>query len=552
MTQEPVRVRFAPSPTGYLHVGGARTALFNWLLARRTGGQFVLRIEDTDQSRHVEDSTAKILDDLRWLGLPWDEGPEVGGDHGPYFQSQRLDVYNRYCEQLIEAGRAYYALETPQELAAMRETALREKRPVVYHRPDPLPTPDQARAAKDAGRPVTVRFMMPGGDVVVTDEILGEVRLAGQELDDFVIQKSDGWPTYHFACVVDDALMKIDFVLRGQEHLINTPKHVALQSALGFDTPRYAHLPIIFNADGSKMSKRTAIKEFGHRLLQVRQRSADVSDEDFARNVADATGVPADTVGELLAGKHTVIDPALQAVAGHLGIDLLEINVHDFRVSGYLPEALINFISLLGWSPGEDREQMTIDETVELFDIARIGKTNARFDRGKLAAFNTDWANRTSQDRLAEAFDDYLHWGDSPMRSADAATRRHLLKVCAGFRTFKELDVKGRNLFVDDEAITYEPKAVKKNLTRNDDQGYHMLETLLPRLESCDPWTGETLEKLFEQVCAEQDIKLGNAAQPVRVAVTGTSISPPIFDTLVLLGKEQTLARIRRCLSARA
>ena len=247
MPSDPARVRFAPSPTGYLHVGGARTALFNWLLARRTGGQFILRIEDTDQTRHVEDSTTKILEDLRWLGLQWDEGPEAGGDSGPYFQSQRLDIYKRYCDQLLESGRAYYALETPEELAAMREAARREKQPIVYRRPDPLPTPDQAQQAREAGRPVTVRFMMPDCDVSVTDEILGEVRLAGRELEDFVILKSDGWPTYHLACVVDDALMKVNFVLRGQEHLINTPKHVALQKALGLDTPRYAHLPIIFN-----------------------------------------------------------------------------------------------------------------------------------------------------------------------------------------------------------------------------------------------------------------------------------------------------------------
>ncbi len=487
MADQPLRVRFAPSPTGYLHVGGARTALFNWLLARRTGGQFVLRIEDTDRSRHVGDSTAKILDDLRWLGLQWDEGPEVGGDHGPYFQSQRLDIYTRYCQQLIDSGRAYYGLETPDELQTLREQARREKRPFKHPRPDPLPTPEQAEASRQAGRPVTVRFIMPDHDLVFTDEILGEVRLAGAELDDFVIRKGDGWPTYHFACVVDDALMKIDCVLRGQEHLINTPRHILLQQALGFDTPRYAHLPIIFNMDGTKMSKRTAV----------------------------------------------------------------EIDVHDFRVSGYLPEALLNFISLLGWSPGEDREQMTLDETVEQFDVARVGKANARFDRNKLLAFNTDWLNRTAPDRLAEAFGDYLRLNDSPICSATPDQVAHLLTATKGFRNWKELEDKSRALFVEDGAIEYDPKAVKKNLTRNDGAGYGMLELLLPRLETQELWTQASLEAVFDQVCTERETKLGNVAQPVRVAVTGTAVSPPIFDTLVLLGKDRTLARIRRCLAAR-
>ncbi|MHC4089087.1 MAG: glutamate--tRNA ligase [Planctomycetota bacterium] len=547
----PLRVRFAPSPTGYLHVGGARTALFNWLLARRTGGKLVLRIEDTDQSRHVADSTAKILADLRWLGLQWDEGPEVGGDCGPYFQSQRLDIYRKYCDQLLDSGRAYYSLEAPEELQALREQARREKRSFRFPRPDPLPTAEQAQAARGAGRPVTVRFLMPGHDLVVVDEILGEVRLAGAELEDFVILKSDGWPTYHFACVVDDALMKIDCVIRGQEHLINTPKHIALQQALGLDTPRYAHLPIIFNMDGSKMSKRTAVKDFCTRARQVRQKSAGVSDDDFARSVADKTGLPVDTAQAILSGKQVVLDQALEAVADHLGVSLLEVNVHDFRASGFLPEALINFLSLLGWSPGDDREQLTLEETIELFDVGRVGKTNARFDRSKLLAFNTDWLNRASPQRLAEGLEDYLSLNDSPTRLAEPDRRAHLLRVTKGFRTFKELDGKSRFLFLDDEAIAYEPKAVRKVLARNEAVGYKMLELALPRLEACEAWTVEVLEALFEKLCAEQETKLGNIAQPVRVAVSGTTISPPIFDTLVLLDKDRTLSRIRLCLAAR-
>jgi len=550
----PLRVRFAPSPTGYLHVGGARTALFNWLLARKTGGRFILRIEDTDQTRHVEDSTAKILDDLRWLGLQWDEGPEVDGPCGPYFQSQRLDLYRRYCDQLLDAGRAYYSMQTPEELQALREQARSEKRSFRLPRPDPLPTREQADAARAAGRPVTVRFLMPEQDLVVTDEILGEVRLAGEELEDFVIVKSDGYPTYHFACVVDDELMKVNFVIRGQEHLINTPKHIALQRALSFQTPRYAHLPLIFNMDGTKMSKRTAIKEFAQRVKQVRSSagaSPAASDEEFIAGVAAATALPSETVQAICTGQQAVLDESLRRVADHLGLDVLEINVHDFRVSGFLPEALLNFLSLVGWSPGEDREQMSLEDTVREFDIARVVKTNARFDRAKLLAFNTDWLNRATPERLARGFDDYLALSHSPTRNATPEQRAHLLRVTAGFRTFKELDEKSRALFTDDAAIHYDAKAVKKVLARDDGQGYAMLELLLPRLGACEPWTVESLEALFNQVCTEQNTKLGNVAQPVRVAVTGATISPPIFDTLVLMGKPRTLARMRRGLAER-
>ena len=380
-----VRVRFAPSPTGYLHIGGARTVLFNWLLARNHGGTFILRIEDTDRTRHVEDSVQKILEDLRWLGMNWDEGPEAGGEYGPYYQSHRLDIYNKYLERILESGDAYYSMETPEQLEAMREAAKREKRNVTYVRPSPLPTVDEGRKARDAGHPVVVRLKMPNEDITVHDDILGEVTLAAAQLEDFVIQKSDGFPTYHFACVVDDALMKVTHVLRGQEHLMNTPKHIAIQRALGFSTPRYAHLPVIFNMDGAKMSKRDKEK-------------------------AIKKGLPSP-----------------------------EIDVHDFRTAGYLPEALLNFLSLLGWSPGEDREQFDLDALTSMFTIERVGKTNARFDREKLLAFNTDGAARLPDERLLEAFKDYLSCNpELPplLRQADDALLSRVLVAFRWFGTF--------------------------------------------------------------------------------------------------------------------
>ena len=511
-----VRVRFAPSPTGYLHIGGARTVLFNWLVARKAGGTFVLRIEDTDRTRHVEDSVQKILDDLRWLGLTWDEGPEVGGEYGPYYQSQRLAIYDEHLRRLLESGNAYYALETQEELAAMRDAAVKASGGFRYPRPDPLPTIEQGQAARAAGQQVVVRFKMPDEAITIVDDILGDVTLAAEQLEDFVIQKGDGFPTYHFACVVDDELMKITHVLRGQEHLMNTPKHVAMQRALGFATPRYGHMPVIFNMSGSKMSKRDKEK-------------------------AIKKGEPPP-----------------------------EIDVNDFRVAGYLPEAVTNFIALLGWNPGDEREQFSLEELTATFSVDRVGKTNAKFDRDKLLSFNKDWAARVSPDRLLEAFRDYLRRagfaqdiGTSVKTASDGLTYqptgqpptdeelRAILAACAGFRTFPDVLKKAGFLFKPDDAIEFDPKAVKKVLQKNDGAGYAMLEYLLSKLEALDDWSGEALGGLLESVCKDRDTKLGNVAQPLRVAITGSTISPSIHESLAMLGKKGTLNRVGECLSRR-
>jgi len=480
-----------------LHIGGARTVLFNWLLARKHGGQFILRIEDTDQARNIEDSVGKILDDLHWLGLAYDEGPRIEGPYGPYSQSQRLKHYDHYLRQLLNAGHAYYSLETPEQLTAMREAAKRERRSVTYVRPNPLPTVGDGDAAKKAGRQVVVRLKMPGEDIAVTDDILGQVVLPRDQNEDFVIQKSDGFPTYHFACVVDDELMKITHVLRGQEHLMNTPKHIALQRALGFATPHYAHLPVIFNKDGSKMSKR---------------------DKEKA----------------LAAGKQPP-----------------EIDVHDFRASGYLPEAVINFIALLGWSAGDDREIYEIDELVQSFSIERVGKTNAKFDREKLLSFNTTWATRVTPHRLHEAFKDFLDCAPNvpaSMRTADDARLKDVLRVCAGFRTFADVVAKAGFLFVGDDAIQFDPQAVAKHLHKNDSAGLAMLEKTRQKLSSVGNWTPTELDQAIHALCAETGSGMGNVAQPLRVALTGGTVSPAIGETLALLGRKQSLFRIEVCL----
>ncbi|MCL2330707.1 MAG: glutamate--tRNA ligase, partial [Phycisphaerae bacterium] len=464
-----LRVRFAPSPTGYLHVGGARTALFNYLLARQTKGTFILRIEDTDTARNVAGAEQKIMDDLRWLGLEWDEGIGVGGPHGPYFQTQRLDLYNSIVDQLLAAGNAYYAFETAEELDAMRAAAEARKQAFKYSRPERFPDEADVRKARAEGRPIVVRFKMLNEDITVHDEVLGDVTVAAAELDDFVIRKADGMPVYHLANVVDDNAMGVNLVMRGQEFLGQTPRHIALQRTLGFSTPRYCHLPLIMDMQGRKLSKRDG-----------------------------------------------------------------DVEVFSFRAAGYLPEALLNFIALLGWSPGGDREKMSRAEMIELFSTDRIGRTNAKFDREKLLAFNTDWAAALDEDRLAEAYGDYLSVSDSPIGKANlsVSAQRDLLRINRGFRTFADIDHKCGFLYQPDEAIEYDPAAVKKVLEKG---GFDMLASLLPLFEAQTSWTTGDLEKLLTDVCTNQSVGMGKVAQPIRVAVSGGTVSPAIYDTLALL-----------------
>jgi glutamyl-tRNA synthetase len=535
-----VRTRFAPSPTGYLHIGGARTALFNYLLARGSGGVFVLRIEDTDQTRNIAAADEKLLEDLRWLGLHWDEGPGVGGPHGPYYQSQRLERYHAAARQLLERGLAYYAFETREELEALRrEAQQRGERGFRYPRPERCPTEAEAAQARAAGRPVVVRFKMPARDFVVPDEILGDVQIGAAELSDFVILKADGWPTYHFAVVVDDADMQITHVLRGQEHLMNTPNHMALQEALGVPTPTYAHLPIIFNMSGTKMSKREKDK--------VVRAAVAAANLDNARLHA-LSGVQDDELlAAWLSGTTQLEANALQRLAGGLGVALPEIDIHDFRRSGYLPEVLVNFIALLGWSAGDDRETYTLAELCAAYSVARVGKTNARFDRDKLLSFNTAAVAAAEPARLLAALRDWLSINEpGPLTDLDDATLTKLLELCAGFRTFPDIALKCGALFVPDEALEYDPEAVKKWLLKGERAGLKVIADMAARLAAVADWSPAALDELIRAYAKEHGLGLGKVAQPLRVAVTGTTISPQIFDTLALLGKERTLARLER------
>ncbi len=527
--------RFAPSPTGYLHVGGARTALFNWLLARRMGGKFLLRIEDTDVKRNTPTAAQQVLDDLKWLGIEWDEGPDKGGPNGPYLQSQRLEIYTKYAQQLLAEGKAYYCFDTSEELDQVRKQAEAEKRKNVYPRPQRFPDDGDVQKARAQGISVTIRFVVDTSrPVIIQDEIRGQVQFEPTELSDFIIIKSDGFPTYHFAVVVDDELMGVTHVIRGQEHLMNTPNHQLLQQALGFRTPVYAHLPVIVSEGGGKLSKREQAK-----VLKAAIKAK--ADADLSA-IARAGGISPQEIDSFMAGDTTPDMPIIDAMAEYLGIRLPEINVVDFLRSGYLPETLINFLALLGWNPGDSREIMTTEELTASFDLSRVNKSNSLFDRKKLLAFNMEHLKLCKSQRLLEHFKAYLAEIKSPVAGANDAMLMRLLTINAGARSLEQIEQKSRFAFMADEAIVYDPEAVKKVLLKSD--GLDMLSVVCQGLKSLPALTPELVEELLRGFVEQKQVGLGKVAQPLRVALTGTTISPPIFDTVDLLGMDRAIKRI--------
>lgn len=539
-----VVTRFPPSPTGYLHVGGARTALFNWLLARHAGGEYFLRIEDTDLARSTEQAAAQLLDDLRWLGLNWDNSEII-------YQSKRLDEYNRIIDDLISRNLAYKAYETREELDAMRQAAEKVKRQFLYRRRTDIDSAQLARWESD-GRPHVVRFAMPVKEYRFNDEVLGQIVLPPEEVQDFVIRKADGMPTYHFAVVIDDQAMGITHVLRGQEHVKNTFNHIAIQDALGYARPKYVHLTTIQNPDGSKMGKRDRDKVIRQRAQEWLKRT-----NNSPAQLSAACGVADQRLSDWLKDSRKQLDlpeqESLMKVIGLNDSDLPEILVHDFRKNGYLPEVLLNFIALLGWSPGQDRERMSVREMTELFSIERVGKTNPKFDRSKLLAFNTEAVAAASEDRLLAGLKDYLSVNpDAPQRNASDEQFRTLLRMKKGFRTLRELDETTRFFFAPDDSITFDPQAVEKTLKNNDDAGLKVLRDVRDVLASVSDWSPTALEPAVKQYGEAKSLGLGKVAQPIRVAISGTTVSPPIFESLAFLGRERALARIDRCIAAAA
>ncbi|MFZ2147198.1 MAG: glutamate--tRNA ligase [Sedimentisphaerales bacterium] len=545
-----VVTRFAPSPTGYLHVGGARTALFNWLWARRMGGTFILRIEDTDQKRNTPTATQQVMDDLRWLGIQWDEGPEIGGPNGPYLQSQRRDIYDKYIKKLLDEQKAYYCFETSEELDALRS----QKKGFVYFRPKDFPDESDVKKAKAQGRPVTVRFAIPQQDqvvrpetltlqvevnppqIVIEDQVRGKVTFDTSEIGDFIIQKSDGFPTYNFACVVDDYLMKVTHVIRGQEHLMNTPSQQALWQALfpEIPLPKYAHMSVTVSDTGGKLSKR-------ERPKALRKAIKAMQDIDLGK-LTEAADITPEQLDSFFKGKTTPDMPAIDAMAEYLGFALPEINIVDFFKSGYLPETMVNFLALLGWNPGDNREIMPVNELIQAFDLSRLTKANSLFDRKKLLAFNTEHIKMAPKEKLLQHFKDYLKTVASPVISAEDVVLSKIIKLCEGARTLADIERKSRFLFLDSDEIVYDEKAVKKVLLKDD--GLSVLAIVRDKLAVIEQFTEQAIEEMLRCLAEEKQAGLGKIAQPLRVAICGTTISLPIFDSVQMLGKENTLTRI--------
>ncbi len=550
----PPVTRFAPSPSGHLHVGGARTALFCWAFAKGRGGKFVIRIEDTDQKRSSDAASVGFLKDLEWLGIRWDEGPTYnapdgsvvgGGEYGPYFQSERLEIYNHHIARLQASGDAYEAWDSPEELEALRKASLARKEAFRYrYRGEPSDA-DRARFAAEGRLPV-IRFRSKLASVTIPDEVLGHTVLPEGEVDDFVIRKKDGFPTYHFAVVVDDELMRVSHVFRAQEHFTNTAKHVLLQDALGFRRPVYGHLSIIKNPDDSKMSKRDKDKVLRKAVREQALTApplGTVTDEEWA------TWLASDAVQLSLEG-------AIR-LAEALRVQLPEINVDDFRRSGYLPEVICNFLALNGWSPGHDIEKFDNDFLKARFGLDRVMKTPAKFDRVKLLAFNTDAMNAMSHEEFVTRCRAHAAIF-RPEFLARLTQAQFALLMGATKERSKTLDEPFKSnafLLESDESLPFtDDKSVRKALgigaalESGARTGLDHLRAMRSTLAECE-WTHAALEHLANAYANEHaGGKIGAVAQPLRVAVSGTTVSPPIWDTLLLVGKSGTLRRLDRCI----
>lgn len=479
-----VRVRFAPSPTGYLHIGGARTALFNWLFARSQGGKLVLRIEDTDQDRLKEDSVSQIITSLKWLGLSWDEGPEVGGPVGPYFQSERFDIYRKYCQQLIDEGKAYYCFCSAEDLAEQREKQRALKQPFHYARTCRDIPPEEAKKRVENGESYSVRIKVPlEGTIGFHDMIHGDIQFDVNQYDDFVIMKSSGIPTYNFAVVVDDHLMGMTHVLRAEEHVSNTPKQLFIYQALGWEAPQFGHMPMILAPDRSKLSKRHG-----------------------------AT------------------------------------SVEEFRSQGYLPEAIINYLTLLGWAPGNDEEIFSLEDTVKVFDFSKMSQKAAVYDVKKLTWMNGQYLSSLPLDRIVEAAIPFFKEKDLVDDAYLAAHKdyfAHLVDVVrVRVKTLAEVADASTYFFKDLDG--YEEKGVEKHFKPGNAS---LLRKCHDKLAALPVFDLATTEQAYHEIADEMGISFGKVIHPTRLALTGRTFSPGMFDVMVLLGREKTLERLEKAIA---
>jgi glutamyl-tRNA synthetase len=474
---QPVRVRFAPSPTGYLHIGGLRTALYNFLFARKNNGIFILRIEDTDRSRYVEGSVENLISNLHWAGIEYDEGPAKDGTYGPYIQSERLQIYKKHADILIQSANAYRCFCTSDRLEAMRREQEREKKGSKYDRTCLRLTPEEIRQKLDSGIPYVIRMKIPESQSVSFDDLIREhVEFKSVQLDDQVLMKSDGYPTYHLAHVVDDHLMRITHVIRGEEWLSSTPKHILLYQFFGWDVPAFAHLPLLLNPDKSKLSKRQG-----------------------------------------------------------------DVAVEDYIVKGYLKEALINFIALLGWNPGDEREIFNLDDLVKEFSLERVGKAGAVFNIEKLDWLNFQHLHRKSDVEVLTMLKGLIARSAFGARHFDDEYLLHVIQVMRERVTFvKDFLEKSPYFFQPPEQ--YDQDAVKKRWTEKTPE---QLEILMNALSQIPKPQKEDYETTLHQTADALKIKPADLIHPMRLAVSGMGAGPGLYDILFILGKDETIRRIK-------
>jgi glutamyl-tRNA synthetase len=469
---EAVRCRFAPAPSGSIHVGNARSALFSWLFARHNGGTFVLRVEDTDTSRVSEEAYHGLIASLTWLGIDWDEGPDVGGPAGPYRQSERSEIYRERLDQLLAQGDAYRCYCTPEELEERRVAARAQGRPPGYDGRCRSLTDDERRAFEDEGRPFAIRFAMPHEDATVDDLIKGPVHFPQSSLSDFVIVRSDGSPVFLLAVAVDDMLMGITHVIRGDDLLASAPRNAAVIKALGGTPPRYAHLPQVLGDDGKPLSKRHG-----------------------------------------------------------------STSVEAFREQGFLSEALMNYLALLGWSKDEHTTLLTREELIDAFDLARVSSNPAAFDVAKLEWMNNHYIQSLDDDELAARC---LHFMTEDGLLPDPATLRAAMPIVKErMKRLTEAPDLLRFLFTDD----MQPNEKAASLISSSGPGY--LKQAADALDIVPAWTHDQITEALDALATSAGLNRTKGWQPVRAAVTGSNVSPPLPESLELLGRERTVARLR-------
>ena len=476
----PVRVRFAPSPTGDLHVGNIRTALFDWAYARHTGGTFIFRIEDTDKDRVTDEYIQAAIDTLKWLGLTWDEGPEVGGPNGPYLQSQRMDIYADWAKKFLDDGFAYHCYCSADELEAVREAQRKANVAPGYNGHCRSLSTEQIAAFVADGRKPVVRMRMPDGSTTFTDLIRGEVTFDHNFVPDFVLVRADGSPLYTLAVAVDDVMMKVTHVLRGEDLLSSTPRQIRVYQAMGVaegDYPLFAHLPFVMGQDNAKLSKRNG-----------------------------------------------------------------EVSIAWYRERGFLPEAICNYLALLGWSPGEDREDVSMSELTELFTVERVHSSPARFDMKKLEAINGDKIRALSPDEFLNRSLPFLKEGNVVTGTPEeiALLKRALPIIQERVATLAEVPAMLKFLFVTNFEVEAEslPKI-------SDADSKKLLQVAYERLQSLSQWNHEGIEAVLRTALIEEmGLKPRIAFSAVRIAVTGSHISPPLFESMELLGRESSLLRL--------